>query len=140
MLSFGYTLLLNDVLGAVYRIGLDPGVGFYHTVSYGRPSLALDLEEEFRPIVVDRLVLRLLREGAVEPADFAAAEGRPGVVMSDDARRLFLQCYEEQLSVRLRYHTLEQNLTYRQILDKQAEHLARCVLGRDEQYLPVLIR
>jgi CRISP-associated protein Cas1 len=140
LLSFGYTLLLNDVLGAVYRIGLDPGIGFYHTVDYGRPSLALDLEEEFRPVLVDRLVLRLVREGTLEPADFAAAEGRPGVIMSDDARRLFLQCYEEQLAIRVQHPALAQNLTYRQCIDRQAEHLARCILGREEQYLAMLIR
>jgi CRISPR-associated protein Cas1 len=139
LLSFGYTLLLNDLLGAVYRIGLDPDVGFYHALDYGRPSLALDLEEEFRPVLVDRLVLRLVREGAVEPGDFAAAEGRPGVVMTDDARRLFLRCYQEQLEVRIRYQAQEQNLSYRQILDRQAEHLARCFLGREERYTPLLI-
>lgn len=140
MLSFGYTLLLNDVLSAVYRIGLDPDVGFFHTIEYGRPSLALDLEEEFRPVIVDRLVLRLLREGVVEPADFGSAADRPGVVMTDDVRRVFLRCYQEQLAVRIRYQALDQNLTYAQVMDRQAEHLARCFLGRDETYVPLLIR
>jgi CRISPR-associated protein Cas1 len=140
LLSFGYTLLLHDVQGAVYRIGLDPDVGFFHALDYGRPSLALDIEEEFRPALVDRLVLRLVRAGALQPSDFQPAEEGPGAVMSDDARRLFLQCYEEQLGVRLRYQALEQNLTYRQIIDRQVEHLARCILGRDKTYVPLLIR
>ena len=139
MLSFGYTLLLNDAIGALYRIGLDPTIGFYHTIDYGRPSLGLDLEEEFRPVLVDRLVLRLLRQGAVQPSDFQRAEGGSGIVMSDDARQLFLRCYEEQLGVKVRYHTLDLNLSYRQCIDKQAEHVARCILGQDEAYEPLLI-
>jgi CRISPR-associated protein Cas1 len=139
MLSFGYTLLLNDAIGALYRIGLDPAIGFYHAIDYGRPSLGLDLEEEFRPVLVDRLVLRLLRRGAVQPSDFQRAEGRAGILMSDDARQLFLRCYEEQLGVKVRYHTLDLNLSYRQCIEKQAEHLARCILGQDEAYEPLLI-
>lgn len=140
MLSFGYTLLLNDVLGAVYRIGLDPDVGFFHAVDYGRPSLALDLEEEFRPILVDRLVLRLLREVDLRPAvDFAGAEGKTGNRMTDDMRRFFLQCYDEQLEIKVRYQALGQDLTFRQCIERQAEHLARCILGREPTYIPLQI-
>jgi len=140
MLSFGYALLLNDVLGAVQRIGLDPAVGFFHAIDYGRPSLALDLMEEFRPLLVDRLVLRLLREVDLRPdLDFARAEGQPGVRISDDLRRLFLAMYEEQATVKVRYPALEQNLAYRDCLEQQAEHLARCILGRDAAYAPLRI-
>lgn len=149
--SLGYTLLLNDLLGAVQRIGLDPDVGFFHVIDYGRPSLALDLEEEFRPVVVDSLVLRILRERLLQPSDFqqrANAEdgdgntgSRPaGVILSDDARRYFLQWYEERLAVKVRHPAWNQDLTYRQCLDRQAEHLARCILGRDGAYEPLLIR
>ena len=100
LLSFGYSLLLNDIIGAVYRIGLDPAIGFYHTVDYGRPSLALDIEEEFRPVIVDTLVLNLVRQGALEPTDFRSKEdGRAGFLLSDDARRFFLARYEERLEV-----------------------------------------
>ena len=140
MLSFGYTLLLNDVLGALYRIGLDPDVGFYHAVDYGRPSLALDLQEEFRPVVVDRLVLRLVRESELDPEIDFVQRGGGGPRMTDDMRRLFLACYEEQMGIRVRYHPLGQRLTFRQCVEKQAEHLARCILGQDEAYGPLLIQ
>jgi len=138
MLSLGYTLLLNDIIGLVYRIGLDPAVGFFHTLDYGRPSLASDLQEEFRPVIVDTLVLRLLRQHLLVPADFTQQQGR--CTMSDDARRFFFAQYEERLTVRVRHPAWQQHLTYRQCLQRQVEHLARCILGRDAAYTPLLIR
>ncbi len=141
MLSLGYTLLLNDVTSAVYRIGLDPTIGFFHTVDYGRPSLALDLEEEFRPVIVDTLVLGILRQGFLQPTDFERRkDGRRGVLMTDDARRFFIARYEERLGVKVRHPAWEQHLTYRQCIERQVEHMARCILGRDEAYSPLLIQ
>lgn len=140
MLSLGYTLLLHDIIGAVYRIGLDPDVGFFHVLDYGRPSLALDLEEEFRPIIVDTLVLNLLQLEVLQPTDFHQEEGaRPRSLMTDDARRFFLERYEQRLGVRTRHPGWDQLLTYRQCIERQVEHLARCILGRDPVYEPLLI-
>lgn len=141
MLSLGYTLLLNDIVSAVYRIGMDPAIGFFHAVDYGRPSLALDLEEEFRPVIVDTLVLGLLRQRLLEPTDFdRRADGRPGVLMTDDARRFFIARYEERLGVKVRHPAWKEHLTFRQCIDRQVQHMARCILGRDEAYSPLLIR
>jgi CRISPR-associated protein Cas1 len=142
MLSLGYTLLLNDIVGAVYRIGLDPTIGFFHAIDYGRPSLALDLEEEFRPVIVDTLVLNLLRQNLLQPGDFQATQhnGRPASTMSDDARRFFIARYEERLQVQVRHPAWEQNLTYRQCIERQVQHMARCILGEDEAYSALLIR
>ncbi len=137
----GYTLLLNDVVSAVYRIGLDPDIGFFHALDYGRPSLALDLEEEFRPVIVDTLALSLVRNQVLEPGDFRQEEGeRPRALMTDDARRFFIQSYEERMGVRVRHPAWEQMLTYRQCIERQVEHLARCILGRDATYDPLLIQ
>jgi len=140
MLSFGYTLLLNDVISAVRRIGLDPAIGFFHAIDYGRPSLALDLEEEFRPVIVDTLVLTLLRQGLLVPSDFVRREERSGIFMSDDARRFLIARYQERMAIRVRHPAWEQNLTFRQCIERQAQHMARCILGRDETYQPLLIR
>lgn len=141
MLSLGYTLLLNDIISAVYRIGLDPAIGFFHAVDYGRPSLALDLEEEFRPVIVDTLVLGLLRQRLLEPTDFGRRkDGQPGVVMTDDARRFFIARYEERLGVKVRHPAWDQDLTYKQCIERQVEHMARCMVGRDEAYSPLLIK
>jgi CRISPR-associated protein Cas1 len=135
LLSLGYTLLLNDIVSALYRIGLDPMVGVLHTLDYGRPSLALDLEEEFRPILIDRLVLQVLRQHILEPTDFTPRNG--GYLLSDDARRFFIGRYEELLKVRVRHPTWNQQLTYHQCIQRQAEHLARYFLGRDPSYVPL---
>ncbi|MBN2001730.1 MAG: CRISPR-associated endonuclease Cas1 [Anaerolineae bacterium] len=144
LLSLGYTLLLHDVASALYRIGLDPDIGVLHTLDYGRPSLALDLEEEFRPVVVDTLVLRLIRERFLEPGDFRTppeqADRRSGVWLTDDARRFFITQYAARLAVRVQHPAWQQQLTYRQCIQRQAEHLARCILGRDAAYTPLLIR
>jgi CRISP-associated protein Cas1 len=138
MLGLGYTMLLNEIVGAMYRIGLDPMVGVFHTLDYGRPSLALDLEEEFRPVIVDTLVLRIARERYLEPGDFSRRGA--GCVMSDDARRFFFERYEERLLVRVRHPAWDQQLTLRQCIQRQVEHLARCFEGRDEGYTPLTIR
>jgi len=140
LLSLGYTLLLNDIIGAMYRIGLDPTIGVFHTIDYGRPSLALDLEEEFRPVIVDTLVLRLIRQAVLVPTDFRHSDGRSGIILSADARRFFFKQYEERLATRVRHPAWQQQLTYRQCIQRQVEHLARCILGRDEGYMPLLIK
>jgi CRISPR-associated protein Cas1 len=140
LLSFGYALLLNDVTSALHRIGLDPAIGFLHTVEYGRPSLACDLEEEFRPVIVDSLVLSLVRQELLLPADFQTdADGGPAVALSDDARRFVIARYQERLGVRVRHPQWDQQLTYRQCLERQAEHLARWIVGREETYQPLLM-
>ncbi|OQA13024.1 MAG: CRISPR-associated endonuclease Cas1 [Chloroflexi bacterium ADurb.Bin360] len=110
------------------------------SVSHGRlraSFIGVDLEEEFRPIIVDLLVLRLLRQQLLTPGDFSAQAGR--CTLSDDARRFFIAQYEERLTVQVRHPAWQQQLTYRQCLQRQAEHLARCILGRDAAYTPLLI-
>lgn len=140
LLSFGYSLLLNDVTGALYRIGLDPAIGFFHVIDYGRPSLALDIEEEFRPVIVDTLVLNLIRQGSLQPADFRSREeGQQGTLLSDDARRFYIARYQERVEVKVRHPAWNQQLTYRQCIERQVEHMARCIAGRDETYQPLLI-
>ena len=84
LLSFGYALLQKDVVAAVQLKQLDPYLGCFHTVQYGRPSLALDLMEEFRPIVIDRLVLRLVNLGMIKTRDFERADMRRGKPADDD--------------------------------------------------------
>jgi CRISPR-associated protein Cas1 len=140
LLSFGYALLLNDIVAAVYRIGLDPALGFFHTVDYGRPSLALDLEEEFRPVIVDALTLSLVRQGLLQPGDFQAPKGGgPAVLLTDDARRFLIARYEERLAVKTRHTAQAQQLTYRQCIERQAEHMARCIAGRDAAYQALVV-
>lgn len=97
LLSLGYTLITQELFGAVAARGFDPYLGFYHDVRYGRPALALDLVEEFRAPVVDRLVLALVNRRMFGPEDFEEGE-EGGVLLTKDALRRFLAAYEERLA------------------------------------------
>jgi CRISPR-associated protein Cas1 len=134
LLSFGYTLALNDMLTAVQITGLDPYLGTFHVVEAGRPSLALDLLEEFRPLVVDRLVLELVRRNAITRERFARPAERPEALYLDQAgRALFVDRYEALLESKTSLPSGEQT-TLRRMMLLQAQALARVVRGEQEQY------
>jgi CRISPR-associated protein Cas1 len=135
MLSFGYTLLLHDVLAAVQFTGLDPYLGTFHVIEAGRPSLALDLMEEFRPLVVDRLVLELLRARQVRREQFERPDARPDAVHLDAAgRALLVERYEATMQANVRLPTGEQTPLRRVVL-LQAQAVARVVRGEQAQYV-----
>ncbi|MGB9629341.1 MAG: CRISPR-associated endonuclease Cas1, partial [Thermodesulfobacteriota bacterium] len=117
LLSFGYTLLLNQVIASVNLVGLDPYLGTLHTMDYGRPSLALDLMEEWRPIIVDTLVLSVINLKTLNPSDFE--EGSSGdleteggeettpkipVILTDSGFRKFITQYERKMNQKVQYH------------------------------------
>lgn len=134
MLSFGYTLALHDVITAVQITGLDPYLGTFHVIETGRPSLALDLLEEFRPLIVDRLVLELVQSNALPPARFGQPAERPGAVYLDAAgRALLVDRYEAAMQSRARLPTGEQT-TLRQIMLLQARAVARVMRGEQAEY------
>jgi len=145
LLSFGYTLLGNLMHSHVETVGLDPYLGALHRPEHGRPSLALDLIEEFRPIIVDMAVVRAINTRTIVPADFHREEGVDAVEDSWEdeerrdegeapARRLvfgalgvrkWLAAYERRLDERTRYGPEGLRLTYRQIMREQVYALAR---------------
>lgn len=138
MLSFGYTLLTRDVVTAVERAGLDPGVGFLHEMHRDRPSLALDLIEEFRPVIVDHLVIRLCTSGKVRPAGFTTGEdGAGGCRMGRDTLRVFLAGYENRMLTVAHHPGAGRRASYRNAMNLQARHLADVITGRDPAYLPI---
>ena len=148
MLSYAYSLLTRDVLAAVYRVGLDPYIGIFHALHYNRPSLALDLVEEFRPLVADMVVLGLLRGGHVSPSDFSRADGvqdvesgevKERVLMAAGARTTLLAAYEARLAERITYGAQGNRQTYRQTILLQAQQMARLFLGEADGYLPVVL-
>jgi CRISP-associated protein Cas1 len=137
LLSFGYTLLLNEVLGVVQGKGLDPYLGFFHTVQHGRPSLALDLEEEFRAVVVDAAVLELLDAQAVAPADFTQPADKPGAIYAGEGvRRRFVEAYETRMNQRVVYGPTQTQETLRRCVALQVDQLARVLLGEQPAYPP----
>jgi CRISPR-associated protein Cas1 len=99
LLSFGYTLVLNEIRGLAEGAGLEPHLGFLHRVDYGRPSLALDLLEPFRAPLVDRLTLRLVNERILTCADFGTrVTGAGGVILLPDSLRRYLEQYEAAMT------------------------------------------
>ena len=130
MLSLGYTLLLKDATAAVQLVGLDPFLGFFHAIDYGRPSLSLDLMEPFRPLI-DRLVMEWITGEKISPRDFRPARKRDGAtLLSDDARTRYLRAYEQQIERRVLYPSSGERTSFRRCLELQARELAQVVLGK----------
>jgi CRISP-associated protein Cas1 len=139
MLSFGYTLLTSEAVAACELAGLDPFLGFLHGPRRSRPSLALGLIEELRPVVVDATVVRLARVGQVTPADFTVTD-EDGCRMTVPTRRAFLAAYEQRM-LTLVFHPAEgRRLPWRQVLAAQARQVAAVLTGRAEDYQPVVWR
>jgi CRISPR-associated protein Cas1 len=138
LLSFGYVLLLGDCLAAVQSACLDPAVGFLHTLRPGRPALALDLMEEFRAVVVDRMVMAMIRLGQVKPADF---ERQPtgAVAMTSGARKAFIVEYQTRKKDEIMHPLTGQTATWALMPHLQARLLARAIRGEGE-YVPFFAR
>lgn len=157
MLSFGYTMLATVLESAVLRSGLDPMLGAFHTPDYGRPSLVLDLMEEFRPILVDTLALRLVNRREVTPEDFeeppedveaawaeaepeAAGGGARAVWLGETGRRVFFRAWRRRLEETHFYEPRGQALTLGEIIQHQVYHLGRVIRGEDAVYEPFIVR
>jgi CRISPR-associated protein Cas1 len=124
LLSFGYVLVGNEIQSLLDAMGFDPYLGFYHRLDYGRPSLALDLVEEFRAALVDRWSAGLLNLGVLKADDFTeTAEG--GVLLGHEGMRRYFPAFEKELATPLAVDGEE--LTYRQLFRRQAERLARAL-------------
>lgn len=132
LLSFLYAVLTKDLTVIAQSTGFDPYQGFYHQNRYGRPSLALDLIEEFRPIVADSVVLSVLNNGIVGPEDFVIT--RLGVALKPHARRAVTQAYERRLEEAISHPLFEYRISYRRILYVQTRLLARFLLGEIEEF------
>ncbi len=123
MLSLGYMLLSEAARSAIGTAGLDPFMGYYHSVERSRPSLALDLMEEFRPIIVDSVVLRLVNTGSIKEGHFQSNADAPGTRLTPEGLRVFLSAYEDRMQTRV-VHPLAGRIPYRRAVDWQARRLA----------------
>jgi CRISPR-associated protein Cas1 len=139
LLSFLYSMLMNDCRSALEAVGLDPQLGFLHTVRPGRAALALDLMEEFRAIFADRLALTLINRGQIGPNDFAEREGG-AVLLEDDARRTVVAAYQERKQEEVMHPLLETKVPIGLLPLLQARFMARTLRGEMEGYLPFLYR
>jgi len=136
MLSFGYTLLTAEAVAALAAAGLDPAVGFLHQARWGRPDLTLDIMEEFRPLVVDAVVMRCATTGIVRPEEFETVPDQ-GCRMNPRARHAFLAAYEHRMLTLFAHEPSGRRVSYRVGLGLQARALARSILKPDVPYRPV---
>ena len=141
LLSFGYALLQKDVTAAAKLVGFDVYIGFFHTVQYGRPSLVLDLMEEFRAVVVDVVVLDLINGGRMTANDFKRDEADgPGVMMKPDALKRVIEAHEQRLEQVFVYVMTGEQASLRRCIELQARQLARVIKGEAEQFMPLQLR
>lgn len=139
MLSLAYTLITNDVAAALETVGLDPYVGFLHTLRPGRTSLALDMTEELRAYLGDRFVLSLINRRQIAPSDFLY-QGEQGVTMTDNGRRTFLTAWQNRKRETLVHPYLDEKIPVGLVPHAQAMLLARYVRGDIDDYPVFLIK
>lgn len=135
LLSFLYSMLAHDARSACEATGLDAAVGFLHKDRSGRPGLALDLMEEFRPFIVDRLVLTLINRRQVKPSDFVVTASG-AVEMKDGTRRKVLSAYQKRKQDMIRHPFIDEKTSVGLLVHLQARLLARFVRGDLDAYPP----
>lgn len=139
LLSFVYTLLRHDCAGALEGVGLDPQVGYLHTLRPGRPALALDLMEELRPILADRLVLSMINRRQIQRSDFVEREGG-AIHLTDKARKEVIIAYQNRKQDEVQHRVVEKKMPIGLIPHVQARLLARHLRGDLTDYLPFVYR
>lgn len=139
LLSFLYTLLVHDIRGAIECVGLDPAVGFLHRDRPGRPGLALDILEEFRAVVADRLALSLINLGQVKPRGFKKLESG-AVLMEDDTRKEVILAYQKRKQEVVEHPFIKDKMPVGLLWHTQALLLARHIRGDLDGYPPYIKR
>ena len=141
LLSFGYSLLLKDVTAAVQLVGLDPYLGFFHVIDYGRPSLSLDMMEEFRPILVDWIVLDFVQQGNLRLTDFEfTKQEKQPVRMKEPLMARLIQAYEQRSAIKVPHPDAGGQTALRRVIELQVRRLARLIQGQEKRYEPFLIK
>lgn len=139
LLSFLYALLMNDCRSALESVGLDPQLGYLHAVRPGRAALALDLQEEFRAFLADRLALTLINRGQLNADDFETREGG-AVLLGDRGRRLVVAAWQERKKEEVTHPLLDAKMPIGLLPLVQARLLARAIRGDMPGYLPYLTK
>lgn len=139
LLSFGYALLTVECASALEGVGLDPQAGYLHAIKPGRPALALDLAEEFRSIMVDRMVLAMVNRRQLQADDFIQHPGG-AVVLTDAARRTFLEEYQRRKREEVTHPLLQEKVPMGLLMHVQARLLARYIRGDAPVYRPYVAR
>jgi CRISPR-associated protein Cas1 len=138
LLSFAYALLTKDFATTLFSVGFDPQLGFFHRPRYGRPALALDLMEEFRPLIADSVVLTVVNNGELRPEDFISTLA--GVAMTQGGRMQLLSAYERRMRQEIIHPVFGYRISYRRVLEVQARLLARYLMCEIRTYPSFLTR
>ncbi|MGE3165368.1 MAG: CRISPR-associated endonuclease Cas1 [Planctomycetota bacterium] len=138
MLSFGYALLAKECTAALLGEGLDPWWGIYHTPRHGRPSLALDLMEEFRPVVVDSAVITAVNTGMVSASDFVRTTS--ACALTPTGRKAFIRAYEARMDQLVTHPIFDYKCSWRVVIRLQARLLSRWLRGAMPKYEGMVTR
>jgi len=138
LLSYGYALLTSQVSAAVQVVGFDSYIGYLHSSTYGRPALSLDLMEEFRPLIVDSVVLTLLNNRMLTPDDFHVELG--AYRLKKEPRKVFLTKFEERLNEEVTHPIFGYKTKYRRCIELQARLVAKYLTGEIDEYPPLVMR
>lgn len=132
LLSYLYGLLVKELTATLFGIGFDPFLGFYHRPRFGRPALALDLAEEFRPLIAESVAVNLVNNGEVHPSSFLVRAG--GVTLTAPGRKAVMAGYERRLDTDVTHPRFGYRVSYRRVLEVQARLLGAHLLGEVPEY------
>jgi CRISPR-associated protein Cas1 len=132
LLSLAYSMLVKEVSGVCHSVGLDPYLGFFHQPRYGKPALALDLMEEFRPLIADSVVISLINRGEVSKSDFSFTT--KGVYLSTDGRKSFWSAWFRRMDTLVSHPQFKYRMTYRRMIEVQVRQLWRYPRGETSNY------
>ena len=138
LLSFCYGLLAKELMAACLAVGFDPYIGLYHRPRFGRPALALDLAEEFRPLLADSTVLTLINNREISTSDFLVRAG--AVTLTADGRKTVIRAWERRMTTEVRHPMFGYAVSYRRAVELQARILAARLTGELGAYEPLVTR
>jgi CRISP-associated protein Cas1 len=135
LLSFGYTLLLNNVFSLLLAEGLNPYLGHLHGAERQKAYLAFDVMEEFRSPIVDSLVMKLVNQKVLKPTDFTYPNAKGGIYLEEPARRVFLKAFEARICEKVSHPDVQESVSYRRVIQLQVRRYVKALLG-NERYVP----
>ncbi|MFP4134610.1 MAG: type I-D CRISPR-associated endonuclease Cas1d [Halothece sp.] len=140
LLSLGYSLLRHDIQSAVNIVGFDPYLGYLHVEHYGRPALALDLMEEFRPLIVDAMVLKMINKQLLTPDHFETEPISNAVSLTKEGLKTFLRSYEEKKQSQFKHPVFKRKCSYQEAFEMQARLVAKYLMGETDKYPPLIVK
>ena len=138
LLSYLYALLTKDLTAVTLGVGFDPYLGVFHKPRFGRPALALDLAEEFRPLIADSVAVSVINNGEIKQSDFEIRGG--SVALTSQGRKAVTQAYERRLDQEITHPVFKYRITYRRVLEVQTRLLAACLMREVPEYISMVTR